>query len=513
MGSLLQFRANAFDQFDKFLDFLARRGLEHGRHQRIFHGGKHGTFPLVAGPQEPFHGDVAQSARRHIGDSQQADVVVGIDQRFHVGEEILDLPPVEEALAADQMVAHSGRAQGGFNGTRLLVRPEKDGTIAPLRFVRQPLELDLRHNFAGFIFICIVSLNLDFGPGAIAGPQGFPTTADVVLDDGVGRIENIRGAPIILLQLDDLDLGKMLLQVQQIGHLRSAPAVNALVIIADDAKVAMFLGERMDQFKLGGVGVLIFVHHHILIFFAAGGQCVGMPAKKPEGQQNQIVKIHGVASVQGGFIFLGNMQGQRAHIRIAKHAGRRPGILEFAQHGEHRAGIGLFAFDGNGGQDFFYGRQLLGFVIDDEIALVTQFFDVLAENPDAQGVKGANRWPAVGGTDAGGDTLFDRQEFADAFLHFAGRFIGESHAQDVLGQDAASHHVSDAIGDHPRLAGARASQNQQGTLNGLHGLALLRVQTRQIQHRARSLNPAPANASLTADRIEHRDRICGMGHC
>ena len=83
---------------------------------------------------------------------------------------------------------------------------------------------------------------------------------------------------VILLELDDLDLREMLFHVEQVGDLRAAPAVDALVVIADHAEVAMLLRQGVDELELRGIGVLIFVHHDVAIFGAAGFQRVGMLA-------------------------------------------------------------------------------------------------------------------------------------------------------------------------------------------------------------------------------------------
>jgi hypothetical protein len=110
-----------------------------------------------------------------------------------------------------------------------------------------------------------------------------------------------------LLQLDDLHLGEMLFEVEQVGDLRAAPAVDALVVVADDAEVAMHLRQRVDEFKLRAVRVLILVRHHVAILGAAGFQRVGMLAEQPEREQNQIVEVHGIAGVEGGFVTLGDV--------------------------------------------------------------------------------------------------------------------------------------------------------------------------------------------------------------
>ena len=62
----------------------------------------------------------------------------------------------------------------------------------------------------------------------------------------------------------------MFFQVANVRDLGAAPAVDALVVIADDAKISMLPRQRMDQLELGAVGVLVFVHHDVFIFGAAG---------------------------------------------------------------------------------------------------------------------------------------------------------------------------------------------------------------------------------------------------
>ena len=63
---------------------------------------------------------------------------------------------------------------------------------------------------------------------------------------------------------------------------------------------------------------------------------------------------------------------------------------------EDGGGIGLFALGGNVAQDFFDGAELFGFVVDDEVALVAETLDVLAEDSHAERMEGADGW-ALGG--------------------------------------------------------------------------------------------------------------------
>jgi hypothetical protein len=85
-------------------------------------------------------------------------------------------------------------------------------------------------------------------------------------------------------------------------------------------------------------------------------------------------------------------------------------------------------------EDAFDRAQLIGLGVNDEIALVAQALDVLAQNPHAQRMKGADGrarrlFAVLGFCDA-------PQKLADALLHFARRLVGEGHRQDMPRPDA-----------------------------------------------------------------------------
>ena len=193
-----------------------------------------------------------------------------------------------------------------------------------------------------------------------------------------------------MLELDDLGLREVLLHVEQVGDLRAAPAVDALVIIADDAEVAMLAGQGLNELELGGVGVLVFIDHHVTVFGAAGFQRLGMLLEEPEREQDQIVEIHGIAGAQGGFVAGTDVLGHRADAGVAETRGPLAAIAKPAEQAEDRCRIGLFPFGGDLREDLLNGAQLLRLVIDDEVPLVTELLDVLAQDADAERMEGAD---------------------------------------------------------------------------------------------------------------------------
>ena len=89
-------------------------------------------------------------------------------------------------------------------------------------------------------------------------PQVLELAVDVVGDDGVGGIEDRLRAAVVLVE-DDRDLGKGVLELDDVAQVGPAEAVDRLVAVADDRDVAVAAGEQQDDFVLGDVGVLVLV--------------------------------------------------------------------------------------------------------------------------------------------------------------------------------------------------------------------------------------------------------------
>ena len=75
-----------------------------------------------------------------------------------------------------------------------------------------------------------------------------------------------------------------------------------------------------------------------------------------------------------------------------------------------------------------------------------------------------------------------RHQGLDPFAHFAGGLVGEGQGEDLVGPDLRVEEMSDAAGDHPRLAGARACQYQKRSFDVGHGLDLCGRQISEQVH-------------------------------
>ena len=107
------------------------------------------------------------------------------------------------------------------------------------------------------------------------GEEGFVFAFGVVFDEGVGGLEDRLGGAEVFSEHDDACAGVVFFEIEDVGDVRAAPAVDCLVGITDDADVwrGGFVfhprewrgrgGELGGDFELDGVGVLVFVDEQV----------------------------------------------------------------------------------------------------------------------------------------------------------------------------------------------------------------------------------------------------------
>ena len=94
-----------------------------------------------------------------------------VEEGLEVGEEIADLAAVEEALAADQVVAHAGLAQGGFQRARLGVGAEQDRLVRPRHALGQPRVFDLLDDGPRLLLVVGKGVQGDLRPVALSATR------------------------------------------------------------------------------------------------------------------------------------------------------------------------------------------------------------------------------------------------------------------------------------------------------------------------------------------------------
>ena len=68
-----------------------------------------------------------------------------------------------------------------------------------------------------------------------------------------------------MLQAQDPGIWKVRLESQDVANVRSAPGVDCLVLVADDADVAAWLRQQTHDLVLRPIRVLVLVDHHVVV--------------------------------------------------------------------------------------------------------------------------------------------------------------------------------------------------------------------------------------------------------
>jgi len=164
----------------------------------------------------------ADTATRGVDDAQGGHVVVGVDDDLEVGHDVANLLAVEEARATDDLVRHARPQEHVLEHARLRVGAIEDGRVVVAR-ARVVELLDLRTDPAALV--ALVGGLVHANPLAVAGigKESLGRAARVVGHDGVGRVEDVPGGAVVLLELDHARVGIVLLEGEDVLDVGAAP--------------------------------------------------------------------------------------------------------------------------------------------------------------------------------------------------------------------------------------------------------------------------------------------------
>ena len=128
-------------------------------------------------------------------------------------------------------------------------------------------------------------------PLSIGGPESLVLPPLVIADHCIGRIQNMTGGTVILLQLNDFCPRKCTFKIQDIADVGTTELINRLVIIAYHAEVFIFSGQKLNQTKLRRVGILVLIHHDIAETLLIIFQHIRIRLEQIHGFKNKIIEI------------------------------------------------------------------------------------------------------------------------------------------------------------------------------------------------------------------------------
>ncbi len=429
------------------------------------------AVPLAREFAQHFQRGHADAAFRRGDGADEGRVVVLVRDQAQVGDDVLDLGFIEEALPAGHRVRNAFLAQGLLHHACLVVAAVENRVVRPLVLALEVVGRDHDRHLVGFLVVVLHAHHLDRLAQAVLGPERFFEQLRVVADDGIRRLQDARGGTVVLFQLDDAQVGEVDLQRLQVLDRGAAPGINRLVVVADGREHRLLADagdQQFHQLVLAGVGVLVLVHQQVAqAALPAVADRIVIP-EQLHRQADQVVEVDCLVGLQGrhvaavdaaglGFVLVLGLLDRVVRVDQAVLP-QRDGVLDAAD-------FLLVGGEAKIGDD---GVAIVA-VHDRELVLQADAGRFLAQDLHAQRVEGRD------GQLLGLLRLF--QQLGDTLLHLERGLVGEGERRDRARIVAAVFdHVGDLLGDHPRLARAGAGQHQAGAVEIEHGFALRPIQ-------------------------------------
>ena len=286
-----------------------------------------GKIPLCCKIHDPAYGSLADAPSGNIEDPADRQIIPGIVHSLQVGQHIPDLPPVVEIGAAHHVVGNGSHDQAVLQHAGLGIGPVENCKVPVMKGrISAHLPGYVVRNKAGFLISCAQSPEMDPGAGPVICPELLALALCIVGDHRVGRVQDILGGPVILLQPDYQGIGIVFLEIQDVADIRPAEPVDGLVVIADHAQIPVFLCQKPDQLELGRIGILVLIHHDIDKAVLVVLQDLGKAVEELCRLHQQIIKIQGIVLFEGPLVFVVAVSDLSGSVVIAAHV-----VLPIAQ--------------------------------------------------------------------------------------------------------------------------------------------------------------------------------------
>lgn len=118
-------------------------------------------------------------------------------------------------------------------------------------------------------------------------------SAPCFCDNGVGGVDDDLGGTVVLFEFEEVEVGVVAAEVEDVLYVGSAEGVDALCVVAYDTDVLVAGGEFFDDEVLGVVGVLVLVDHDVaeaLLVLEEHGWEV---AEEDVHVEEEVVEVHG----------------------------------------------------------------------------------------------------------------------------------------------------------------------------------------------------------------------------
>ncbi len=221
-------------------------------------------------------------------------------RQAHIRQGVFHFRAIVKAETAHELVTKPAPAEHFFKCARLKIGPIFHGAGLRGVFIENALE------FAGDkLSFCVGVSSLEIpqvGASSVFCAERLAKAFRIVGDDRAGGVQDLLRRAVISLQLDNARRSVVARKTHQDGHVRAAPTINRLVLVAHHAEVLFWAGKQPKKLVLHPVRVLVFVDVNVLEsrlpLFA---NCWGIP-QQLHGAKEEIIEIESVALTQQLFV-------------------------------------------------------------------------------------------------------------------------------------------------------------------------------------------------------------------
>ena len=320
---------------------------------------------------------------------------------------------------------------------------------------------------------------------------GFHTAADargmqilleaprVRADRRIREVEDFRHAAVVRLDGENLAAFIAVGKSQDVLHVRAAPRVDRLRVIAHRHQAVRGTDKQVDHAALHGIRILIFIHQDVFESLLIELQHIRPLLEEPHGEHQQVIEIHGIC-IQ---LFRDVTDPHRLDllqpvIEMVIPRGddilqRRTGVFDEAEDRGQHIGLGkaaLLGIDVAAGDHRVQERLLVVAVENRERPGKAQIFRVPPQDPAADRVEGPR--PQVRG--------IVRHQIADPLDHFTRRFIREGQQQHLLRVQPVVQQPGHPVSQRPRFPRPRPRDDKRLPRRRGNGFVLLRIQSRHV---------------------------------
>ena len=259
-------------------------------------------------------------------------------------------------------------------------------------------------------------------------------------------------------------------QATQVVQSRPPPAIDRLVVVAHGGQSCVgpsgLVDQQLEQFVLGGVGVLILVDQHMAHLRLPALTHLGMVAQQLQGQADQVVKVHALVGTQSLFV-AGHDPREHPLLIVLRLRGCRSRVQPHVFPLRDRP-LPLASGGGVGGAaGILEQAEHVVAVQNAELRLEAHRCTVLAQQAHPQGVEGADQHLLRVPT----------HQTLGALAHFSGGFVGEGDGGDSLRGQPRLNQARDLVRDHPSFPRAGTCEHQTGAVQMVHRFVLGKIQT------------------------------------